>query len=291
MGGAVFAALDGETNFATVPERVELALRGAVGGAGDRLGVARKADRLPPVAETNSLRRTIPVTQTSRGANNREIVRVRHFVRVAGNLSLSMSELSANIPAFNPQKMMLADAAPGTFAVDDAPDAETDAAVTFFTRDLAAILPRAKIAGAIPIDDVLARVRDAANWTGVAVARGPESAPGIRLAYAAEGGIDPYLGLETRIVPENITLLPKTRPQATCGHEGTEKTVTLKKGESLSTVLRDLGATPEEVRAIAALLGTRGRDGGMKEGQKLRVLLSPTAHTRRLQPVRVVVAS
>ena len=33
MGGAVFAALDGETNFATVPERVEATLR----GAGDRI--------------------------------------------------------------------------------------------------------------------------------------------------------------------------------------------------------------------------------------------------------------
>ena len=290
MGGAVFAALDGETNFATVPERVELALRGAVGGAADRAaGAARKADRLPPVAETNSLRRTIPVTLTSRGANNREIVRVRHFVRVAGNLSLSMSELSANIPAFNPQKMMLADSTPGTPMADDAPDAETDAAVTFFTRDLATILPRAKIAGALPIDEVIARVRDAANLTGAVPFR--DSGSGLRMAYAAEGGIDPYLGLETRIVPENITLLPKTKPQATGGHDGAEKTVTLRKGESLSTVLRDLGATPEEIRAIAALLGTRGRDGGMKEGQKLRVLLSPTADTKRLQPVRVVVAS
>src|SRR5947208_8273401 len=65
MSGAVFAALDGETNFATVPERVEAAVRGAVGGAADRLaGAARKADRLPPIAETNSLRRTIPVTLT-----------------------------------------------------------------------------------------------------------------------------------------------------------------------------------------------------------------------------------
>src|ERR1700681_1790456 len=36
MGGAVFAALDGQTNFATVPERVELALRGAVGNLADR---------------------------------------------------------------------------------------------------------------------------------------------------------------------------------------------------------------------------------------------------------------
>jgi murein DD-endopeptidase MepM/ murein hydrolase activator NlpD len=292
MGGAVFAALDGETNFATVPERVELALRGTPGGAADRLaGTARKSDRLPPIAETNSLRRTIPVTLTSRGANNREIVRVRHFVRVAGNLSLSMSELSAHIPPFNPQKMMLADAMPGAPAIDDAPDAETDAAVTFFTRDLAAILPRAKIAGALPIDDVIARVRDAANLTGAVATRVSEASSGIRMAYAAEGSIDPYLGLETRIVPENITLLPKTKPQATGGHDGTEKTIALRKGESLSTVLRDLGATPEENRAIAALLGTRGRDGGMKEGQKLRVLLSPTADGRRLQPVRVVVAS
>ena len=55
----------------------------------------------PPVGVVN--------TTTSRGPNNREIVRVRPFVRVAGNLSLSVSDLSANIPPFNAQKMMLAD--------------------------------------------------------------------------------------------------------------------------------------------------------------------------------------
>jgi murein DD-endopeptidase MepM/ murein hydrolase activator NlpD len=293
MGGAVFAALDGETNFATVPERVELALRGAVVGSGDRLGVARKADRLPPVAETNSLRRTIPVTQTSRGANNREIVRVRHFVRVAGNLSLSMSELSANIPAFNPQKMMLADATPGALPADDAPDADTDAAVTFFTRDLAAILPRAKVAGALPIDEVIARVRDTASVTGSVPTRVADGGgrSGVRMAYAAEGNVDLYVGIEPRIVPENITLLPKTKPQATGGHDGTEKAFTLRKGESISTILRDLGATSEDIRSIASLLGTRGRDGGMKEGQKLRILLSPTRDGLRMQPVRVVVAN
>ena len=34
MGGAVFASLDGETNFASVPERVETALRGALSEIG-----------------------------------------------------------------------------------------------------------------------------------------------------------------------------------------------------------------------------------------------------------------
>src|SRR5262245_9257565 len=163
MGGAVFASLDGQTNFATVPERVELALRGAV--VGDRPSSStRKADRLPPAIEQNSLRRSIPVTITSRGANNREILRVRPFVRIAGNLSLSVSELSANIPPFNPQKMMLAESAgAGAAGGEDAPNGETDAEVSFITRDLVSALPRAKIAAVLPIDDVLARVRDVAN--------------------------------------------------------------------------------------------------------------------------------
>ena len=48
MGGAVFTSLDGETNFASLPERVEVALRGALGVGGERLGDAQErpaADR------------------------------------------------------------------------------------------------------------------------------------------------------------------------------------------------------------------------------------------------------
>ena len=41
MGGAVFTSLDGETNFASLPERVEVALRGALGLANDRAGAVR----------------------------------------------------------------------------------------------------------------------------------------------------------------------------------------------------------------------------------------------------------
>jgi murein DD-endopeptidase MepM/ murein hydrolase activator NlpD len=295
MGGAVFAALDGETNFATVPERVEIALRGAVGGAVDRLlSSTRKSDRLPPAAELNSLRKVIRQTTTSRGPNNREIVRVRPFVRVAGNLSLSVSDLSANIPPFNAQKMMLADGAlPGANGADDSPDAELDAEVLFTMRDLASVLPRVKIAAVLSQDDVLMRVRDAAIATGSVAPRAPAGEPksSMKLAYAAEGSPDPYAGIVTRIVPENITLLAKTAGQTTGGNGWSERTITLKKGDLISTVLRDLGATPEEVKAIAAALGVRGRDGGVKEGLKLRVLLAPTNDGKRLQPIRVVLAN
>ena len=137
MGGAVFAALDGETNFATVPERVEAVLRQA--GAADRIAnAARKTDRLPSPGEFNAAREVIRVSTTTRGSGNREIVRVRPFIRVAGNLSLSVSELSANIPPFNPQKMLAQ--SPGEQRQrrpEDAAEAEPDAEVSFMTRDLA----------------------------------------------------------------------------------------------------------------------------------------------------------
>jgi Sel1 repeat len=68
---------------------------------------------------------------------------------------------------------------------------------------------------------------------------------------------------------------------------GQEILITLKKGETLGAILRDLGATPEEIKSIAAVLGPRGRDGNLKEGQKIRVLVSPVRGTQRLQPVRV----
>jgi murein DD-endopeptidase MepM/ murein hydrolase activator NlpD len=290
MGGAVFASLDGETNFATVPERVEAALRGAF-GANERAGL-RKADRLPPVVEPNVARQSIPVTVTSR-VGDREVLRVRPFVRVAGNLSMSSSELSANIPPFNPQRL-LADSSPAGPSTEDLPGVAADGEVSFVTRELAAVLPRAKLAQAMPIDEVLARVREAANWSG---APRPSYAlasadPNIRLAaYAPADTPDPYAGFEARIVPENVTLLPKSNPQSAPGHAWNERVIAVKKGESIGSILKELGATPDEIKAIAGVLGPRGRNGGLKEGHKLRILMAPAMNNpQRLQPFRVIVA-
>jgi murein DD-endopeptidase MepM/ murein hydrolase activator NlpD len=291
MGGAVFASLGGDTSFATIPERIGAALRGVTGVFGDRLAAsARKSDRLPAVGEVNSQRQVIRVTTTTRGANNREIVRVRPFVRVSGNLSLTVTDLSANVPSFNPQKMLLAEATPGNANPEDAPDTEIDAEVSFLTRELGPLLPRVKIAALLPMDEVIAAVRGAANWNA-APTRYTDTMPGDRrLSYTTASGNDPYAGFETRIAPENITLLPKTGAQTTGGNSWTERSIALKKSDTIGAVLRDLGAKPDEIKAILVLLGPRGRDGGIKDGQKLRVLLAPTADGKRQQPLRVVLA-
>ncbi len=294
MSGAVFAALDGETNFATVPERVESALHGAIGAITERVANAtRKTDRLPPPGEANAARQVIRVSTTTRGSGNREIVRVRPFIRVAGNLSLSVSQLSANIPPFNAQKMA-AQSEGIPVSAQDAADAQPDAEVSFVTRDLNSVLPRAKIAAVASVDEVLARVREAANWDGKLGQKLPLLASAVAptlTAYAPERQADPYAGFEPRIVPENVSLLPKTTAQVTGGNAWNERTIVLKKGDSVSAFLREMGATADEIKAITAAFGGRGKDSSPRDGYKLRVLLAPASDGIRLRPVRIVIAT
>jgi murein DD-endopeptidase MepM/ murein hydrolase activator NlpD len=291
MGGAVFTSLDGEANFAAMPERIEVALRGALGSAGDRFGGVRKGDRLPQAEEPNVARQVIRVSTISR-AGNHEVVRVRPFVRLAGNLSLTVSDLSTNIPAFNPQRMLAdsADANPESAA----PTAEPDAEVAFVMRDMPPMLANLKIASQTPNDEVVSRVREAAEWMAKAGRDLPIAADitGIKLAYAQETGTpDPYAGFEARVVPENITLLAKTKNETTGGNAWNERVVIAKRGDTVASVLRELGASPEDIKAIVTVLGPRGRDSGIREGQKLRVLMNPAGNGTRLVPIRVIVAN
>src|SRR5262249_15195038 len=115
--------------------------------------------------------------------------------------------------------------------------------------------------------------------------------PTARLGYATEGIDDPYARIGVRLVPENVTLLPKTASQTTGGTGANERTITVKKGDTVANILREFGATPDEIKAIVAALGAKGRDGALKDGQKLRILLSPVlGGGQRTQPARVVLS-
>ena len=155
------------------------------------------------------------------------------------------------------------------------------------------MLPKAKLAAVVALDEILMRVRDASNWRGnsggvryTALANATADASGaqsdMKMAYATEGNVsaDPYAGFETRVVPENVTLLPKTKEQITGGNPSGERVHVVKKGDTVTSILRDQGATPDEAKAIAATLGPRGRDGGLKEGEKLRILMAPAGPGR-----------
>ncbi len=306
MGGAVFASLDGETNFASAPEQVETALRGAISSIGDRLSGLRKTDRLPALSEPNVARQIVRVPISTR-VRDRELVRVRSYVRVTGNLSLTVSALSTNIPPYNPQKL-LADSVAGA---DQTPAAEPDAEVSFVTCDLVSaakpakvtpavtpavcdlnsLLPKVKVATLLPLDDVRTRVRDVAASiaTSTTVVANADGTPSFKLGYAAESDPSTYFGFEPRVVPENVTLLPKTTTQINGGGDWSERMVAVKRGETVGSILRELGAAPEEIKSIIAVIGPAALEGGLKEGQKLRVLMAP-AGLGHIEPLRVIIA-
>ncbi len=307
MGGAVFASLDGETNFASAPEQVESALRGAISSIGDRLSSVHKTDRLPALSEPAVAREVLRVPISSR-VRNRETIRVRSYERVTGNLSLTASDLSANIPPFNPQKL-LTDSVAGD---DQTPAAEPDAEVSFVTCDLVpparsvkALLPavspavcdlnsllsKVKSSTLLPLDDVLTQVRDVAATVGMGKSLLANAAwtPSLKLGYAPEHDGDNYFGFAPRVVPENVTLLPKTTTQINGGGDWSERQVIVKKGETVGSILRELGAAPDEIKSIIGVIGPAALEGGIKEGEKLRVLMTP-AGLGHMEPLRVIIA-
>ena len=107
---------------------------------------------------------------------------------------------------------------------------------------------------------------------------------GLKLSYAAEGDTDPYVGFKARVVPENITLLPRpTRKRLERAH------VVVEKGETVGSILRELGASPEEIKDVHR--GARGAlERAAKEGRKVRVLTA-AAGLGHMRPLRIIIAS
>ena len=72
---------------------------------------------------------------------NRDVMRVRPFIRISGNLSMTTSDLSAKIPPFNAQRLLTDVGSDPQTASEDPnnPEAvEPDAEVSFVTKDLVA---------------------------------------------------------------------------------------------------------------------------------------------------------
>jgi murein DD-endopeptidase MepM/ murein hydrolase activator NlpD len=295
MGGAVFASLDGETNFAAAPQRFESALQGAISSIGDHLRVLRKTDRMPAQTAAKVDRALLRVPTVSR-VHDREMVRVRPYEHVFGNLSLSVSELSAKIPAFNPQKLLAAAVAGEDQSAAPQPDAEVSFSTCDFVRpppqpkvttlcELGSLLAKVKPSTLLPLDEVMARVRDVARPAGgFPVTRNDGGSP-VKFSYAPDAENDPYVGFEAHIVPENVTLLPKTQANP----DGGEHAFTAKKGETVGSILHELGIAPDRIKQIVTVLGPPARDGALKEGEKVRVLLATDA-LGRVQPLRIIVS-
>jgi murein DD-endopeptidase MepM/ murein hydrolase activator NlpD len=286
MTGAVYAALDGEYRFAQVPEFARQALR----AAGDRISnTTRKADRMSLMVDLSTARQTLRVSTTTRVAD-REIVRVRPFIRVASNLATSPTEFASSVPAFNPVKMMAED----DTRQDDGPATEPTGELSIVMRDLLQVPAVARIAATLRNEDVIYNVRQALLSKETELRPTFTAGIGIPLTASALGYASENAGNGDATalpnVAENLSSVPKTATETTGGNTWSERTVVAKKGEGLSAILKELKAVPQATTALLAAFGSRGRDGGIAEGHRIRVLID-TMQDGQTHPLRVSIFS
>jgi len=96
------------------------------------------------------------------------------------------------------------------------------------------MMPKLRISLQTPSDDVTARVRDAADWSNKNAnqAPGPTTLPASSCLCRRRHRRS-LCRFEARIVPENITLLPKTTTQATGGNAFNERVIAVRKATPL----------------------------------------------------------
>lgn len=283
VGASIHLAIEGATTSVQPPERAPLSASPRTSADDERAtNVTQKGDRLNRTEMTASAKQSFKAAMTIRNGD-REAIKVRQFLRVATNLSMTTGTYASDIPAFNPMRLFAEDPR----AKIEQPPEITDADVSVVRRDLASMVIEAS-APSLTDDDVIAMLeeeRRVASESGRRASvpipaqqmlsrtlRQPDSL-GDALGYA--GVVDaPFSTIEVRVMPENVTELPKME-QRSVSPLIEERDVVLKKGETLETVLRSYGATPEQIAAISTALALRVKVAAMGEGQRLRILIAP----------------
>lgn len=283
IGASIHIALEAATTSAQPPERANLNTQPRSGKEGERASnAARKSDKLNMTEFASSAKQSFRAPMTIRNGD-REAIKVRQFVKVATNLSMTSGTYASDIPPFNPMRLFAEDVQE---KIDQAPEI-SDADVSVLRRDLAAMVIEAS-APSLTDNDVLAILEEERRVSGETGRRASVPIPaqqmlsrtlrqpdglGDALGYARV--VDaPFSTIEVRVVPENVTELPKIEQKAVAPLIE-ERDVVLKKGDTLETALRSYGANPEQIRAITAALSARVQIASLTEGQRLRILMAP----------------
>jgi murein DD-endopeptidase MepM/ murein hydrolase activator NlpD len=282
IGAAIYVSHDGEMTFAEIAERAVPSVIRSPSGEERSLNTARKGDKLVRSEVIALAKQTFRAPMTVRNGD-REAIRVRPFVRIAANLSLTSGAYAADIPPFNPMRLF-AEAQGDRFA--EPPAAAADADVSMVKRDLSALL--IEVNGPTLSDaDVLAQIEEERRLAGEVGRRAGVAMPaqlmlsrilrdpaGINDRFGQGRSMDaPFSSIEVRVVPENVTTLAKVEPRS-AEPLFEERDVAIRKGETIESVLRAAGATPDQIRGIIAAVG-RNRAVSLAEGQQMRILLGP----------------
>uniref|UniRef100_A0A9E8CJT9 M23 family metallopeptidase n=1 Tax=Bosea sp. NBC_00436 TaxID=2969620 RepID=A0A9E8CJT9_9HYPH len=283
LGAAILVAMRGDTSYPEQPETVTVRASSAAGDGGG----ARKADKLVADQPVMSARHTLRAPMSQR-TGDREVIRVRPFVRLASNLSLTTGVYATNIPPFNPLRLFAEGGQPEERYAEPAQDMP-DADVTIVKRDLGDLtLPSGK--PQLSDAEVISQIEEErANMANSGRQRALPIPPQLMLSRTLTGTAAPgndilayapatdtrFSGIEVRVVPENVTNAPKTPIPASREPLVEDKLLMAKRGENFEQVMRGVGVTPEQIRTMIAAFGGKIRTSALPDGQVLQVLFAP----------------
>ncbi len=287
IASALYISSDGTSGEADTPERVVSALP----DTSPATASGRKGDKLVAQATLPTAKQVVRAPMSVR-IGDKETIKVRPFVRLATNLSLTTGVYATDIPPFNPLKMFAEGSETPERYGETRPDV-SDADLSVVKRDLATLdIPDAASAPGLSDAEVIAQIEEEKQNAAAAGRRAPLPIPAQLMlsrtlrpqgAPAAAGDLLAYApttdtrfqGLDVRIVPQNVTQVAKTPILATREPLVDERTVVIRRGENFDIVMRANGATTEQIRSVTAALANKARISAMPEGQVLQIMIAP----------------
>jgi murein DD-endopeptidase MepM/ murein hydrolase activator NlpD len=279
IGAAAYSALDHQSYFAEAPSPAAPPHRDTA----DVGTNPRKGDRLVKSVDIIAAKQNFRSPVTIK-VGDKEVVKIHSFTHVKTTLTMTTVGFADDVPAFNPLKL-LADA---RNPIDVSPEpVQDDAEVSWATRDL--VPQNISQAFGLSIDEVRAQVAEhikntinAGSPTSNVAAqtlltRTSRANLGPALAYANPNEMltsSPFSSIEVRMVPENVSIIPRTDEVAPQTTQMEERLVVVKHGETLDDILRAAKVPADQIaKIIAAFNGKRG-ESLVTEGSRLKLLFA-----------------
>ncbi|HWU18056.1 MAG TPA: M23 family metallopeptidase [Devosia sp.] len=288
MGAALYVSFQGQGNFSTAYEALQLAAPQRQAQA--PTDISAKSARIRPVAATRS---DLEVIEASirQNVDGRDIIRNQPFVRIRATLATAATALSDDVPTYDPVAILNA-TQPMESA--DAVDVNTDVYGAQVEGEVAVKLA-AMPASFVPPSTI--SDQSAADYVRTVVESTfyDDAAASPTLAYAALGpsvrDLNPMPGVASNVlggVAENVTVLPKTTMASDNVLGRSERFLTIREVGPLSDTLAKNGFTANQIAMVENTLKNLVPATGLPAGIRLRILYGPlTAKSTSLVPYRM----
>lgn len=273
----------GPLRNAISPPQIAKAGRDERIGSTDAVIAARRGDKLVRrinlVAARQDYKAPVLVRQ-----GDAEVTRHAGFTRLAAPLAIETLGFADAVPAFNVAKLVSL-ASEDRAALEGNGEVAADTEVALALRDVATARATADSGIHLRGDDAYSQIvdllserrgdqdRDAAQNRLAKVMRAPTESAAL-LSFSTGVG-DPFSKLVVRMVPENVTLLPR-RDAVLTPLPVQEKLVLSRNEATTLQTLRGAGADARQAKEIVAALSRNGRANSLDGNGILKLTLQPS---------------